>query len=747
MANKPGEADFFPEVPEFPSMGTFQPVYGKFDLTTYIQGASDYEIMAFLVGKYNACLEAYGDITKLSTDTITACKQLQSWINSWFDNLNVQEELNKKLDSMVQDGSFETLLHQTFDTQINQQTTSAVTAWLVDNVTPTGSAVIVDKSLSIEGAAADAKATGERIGLIATINRNYFNQNDALSGYFYDGKIGETITTYTNAVYACVIFPVIKGKTYVVSRTDYRWFELDNDNKILSQNGNSDTKTQLSVTPNTAGVKKVAISWQKNYVPIANYMILDSGVSFNTYIPYPYTIKLTDSVVMNSELITKKNIDLNKTKDVLNEFSVLYNYFNPADALSEFFYDGDVGDTIKTHPNKYYACVIFPVIKGKTYVVARTDYRWNELDGDNKILSIHGNTETKTQLAITPNTAGVKKVAISWQKNYVPIANYMILDSGVSFNTYVPYPKTVRMSSDLLNNAGVEAEATYTVGTNGDFDSFSGMLVALKGNTSKKTVYIETGIYDIFTEMGGQAYIESIDVDKGWLLANNIVPPNTKIIGVGDVVLRYKPTDSEIVDYKHGWLMSPLNIVDSCEIENISVEASNCRYAIHIESSSGGFDPNKANIKLKNVRAHRSVTTMMGDHQTVGTGIGFNAKWEFEECRFTSDGTAPVFSVHTNAPPTNSKASVLMKNCVFVTTHDNTHKLVNFISAYLPVAVTNIAIVANCFVGGKIGSETNITNRQSFDVSVIGGASYGIENSATQTSGYTINNYGHNTLS
>ena len=165
MANKPGEANFFPDVPQFPNMGTFQPVYGKFDLTTYIQGASDYEIMAFLVGKYNACLEAYGTVTKLSSDTVTACKQLQDWINSWFDNLDVQEELNNKIDSMVQNGSFGRLLHQTFDEQINQQTANSVTQWLVANVTPTGSAVVVDKSLSIEGAAADAKTVGDKFKL------------------------------------------------------------------------------------------------------------------------------------------------------------------------------------------------------------------------------------------------------------------------------------------------------------------------------------------------------------------------------------------------------------------------------------------------------------------------------------------------------------------------------------------------------------------------------------------------------
>lgn len=197
MANKPGEANFFPDVPEFPSMGVFQPIYGKFDLTTYIQGASDYEIMAFLVGKYNACLEAYGNITKLSTDTITACKQLQDWINSWFDNLDVQEELNKKIDSMVQDGSFGTLLHQTFDAQINQQTTSTVTAWLVANVTPTGSAVVVDRSLSIEGAAADSAAVGANMrGLSDLSNYNY--ASTANTGLFVDSGIkGESLNNST----------------------------------------------------------------------------------------------------------------------------------------------------------------------------------------------------------------------------------------------------------------------------------------------------------------------------------------------------------------------------------------------------------------------------------------------------------------------------------------------------------------------------------------------------------------------
>ena len=44
-----------------------------------------------------------------------------------------------------------------------EQVAEYVTDWLDDNVDPVGSAVVVDASLSIEGAAADAKATGDAI--------------------------------------------------------------------------------------------------------------------------------------------------------------------------------------------------------------------------------------------------------------------------------------------------------------------------------------------------------------------------------------------------------------------------------------------------------------------------------------------------------------------------------------------------------------------------------------------------------
>lgn len=228
MANKPTPADFSPTVPDFTVIGQYQPIYGKFDLTTYIQGASDYEIMAFLVQCYNATLKGYGEVTKLSKDTVTAYNQLQTWVNTWFDNLDVQSEINAKLQEMYENGSlseaiassdaiipainnhlnamaadgtltdivketaqvppavtqylntvdgYEKLSNATAEKINNMATTGELgtvisgatdlqqttTDWLHDNVTPVGSAVVVDKSLTIEGAAADSKATGNSI--------------------------------------------------------------------------------------------------------------------------------------------------------------------------------------------------------------------------------------------------------------------------------------------------------------------------------------------------------------------------------------------------------------------------------------------------------------------------------------------------------------------------------------------------------------------------------------------------------
>ncbi len=88
-------------------------------------------------------------------DKIAAVEQLaqelQDFVNNYFDNLDVQTEINTKIDDMVADGSLLRL--------IEDPTADAAAEWLAAHITPT--TPVVDSSLTIAGAAADAKVTGD----------------------------------------------------------------------------------------------------------------------------------------------------------------------------------------------------------------------------------------------------------------------------------------------------------------------------------------------------------------------------------------------------------------------------------------------------------------------------------------------------------------------------------------------------------------------------------------------------------
>ncbi len=387
MANKPGDANFFPDVPEFPSMGTFQPVYGKFDLTTYIQGASDYEIMAFLVGKYNACLEAYGNITKLSTDTITACKQLQDWINSWFDNLDVQEELNKKIDSMVQDGSFGRLLHQTFDAQINQQTTDAVTAWLIANVTPTGSAVVVDKSLSIEGAAADAKVTGE-VKDIANYAYNKISITKTASNKdTVDPNPGSEGTSIPNqsAYGGYVQANVTAGETILLTGAKFSWLMFFKDSRtptgLVSKKNYTDAEKIIAIVPDTANI------------------VVCDGIGVNNGMENAVVRNNTNFAVVGDITSIEDNINakISITKTASNKDTV----------------DPNPGSEGTSIPNQsaYGGYVQANVTAGETILLTGAKFSWLMFFKDSRtptgLVSKKNYTDAEKIIAIVPDTANI----------------------------------------------------------------------------------------------------------------------------------------------------------------------------------------------------------------------------------------------------------------------------------------------------------------------------------------------------
>lgn len=211
-----------------------------------------------------------------------------------------------------------------------------------------------------------------------------------------------------------------------------------------------------------------------------------------------------------------------------------------------------------------------------------------------------------------------------------------------------------------------EEDNVYHIGSDFGNPSFSNFINSIKDDDSEKTVYIHQGVYDIYSELGGAEYINSLPSDSKWRDVQPIIPPNTKIIGAGNVTLRFMVDDGQINEEKKSLvnLFSPVNVSGSCTIENISIEAKNCRYCIHDETSGNAiFDGAVHNFI--GVRAHM-YNGSLGHGGCYYAGHNNGMSFLFDNCSFESEKT---FSWSTHDWTTSAKnydgAIYILKNCRF----------------------------------------------------------------------------------
>lgn len=162
--------DFTPNYKQINAQQPFRFWCQKVLPLVYDDSLSYYELLNKVVEYLNVTMENMADTADNVSALFEAYTELQNYVNEYFDSLDIQEEINNKLDAMAADGTLSAILNP-----IIAQTTSD---WLNENVNPVGSAVVVDNSLSISGAAADAKITGEKFSEIEpykTAMKKYIN--------------------------------------------------------------------------------------------------------------------------------------------------------------------------------------------------------------------------------------------------------------------------------------------------------------------------------------------------------------------------------------------------------------------------------------------------------------------------------------------------------------------------------------------------------------------------------------------
>ena len=134
----------------------------------YDDSLSYYELLCKVIDKVNDTIElanvnndntislknAFDEFSDSMTESFDT---LQGFVDSYFDNLDVQTEINNKLDEMALDGSLTELISPFVDSEIAE----AVAEWLEENITPTTPAI--DTSLLVSGAGADSKTVGDKL--------------------------------------------------------------------------------------------------------------------------------------------------------------------------------------------------------------------------------------------------------------------------------------------------------------------------------------------------------------------------------------------------------------------------------------------------------------------------------------------------------------------------------------------------------------------------------------------------------
>ena len=183
-----------------------------------------------------------------------------------------------------------------------------------------GKDAVIDATLTQEGAAADAKATGEAISqlkedlceiITVSQSQNLLNPDNIIHGHFYkiENKNGTRyIELAEKANFDCALVEVIDGVTdYIANGISYNSYSATKDMEYLgivskaSQSVNNpvfDTTIKSGETPNKP-VKYLTMSWSNKAFDTSHMIIVAGKTLPDEYISYFKQQKLNDEIIID----------------------------------------------------------------------------------------------------------------------------------------------------------------------------------------------------------------------------------------------------------------------------------------------------------------------------------------------------------------------------------------------------------------------------------------------------------------
>lgn len=460
--------DYTPTLGNYTELKPFRYWCQKVLPLVYDDSLSYYELLCKVVDYLNKTMEdvetLHGDVDNLHT----AYEQLQQYVNDYFDNLDVQNEINNKLDTMASDGTLMALIAPTMPDLVGD--------WLSAHITPTTPAI--DNTLSVSGAGADAKKTGAALtgvysssatyswGDIVLYNGALYQCNvesidseawDAskwkaitlagsinnLNGYVDDITGVEHITEWITGGWLATGASV--GTTIdLTDITENIWWEYAviscNEGDTFTLNGHGGTSPRLWCFVNSDNVS-ISVSGAELTVN-------------NLFIKAPAN---SAKLLLNREIAGKPSykgiLPVKTTSDVIDLSNHVKN-ITKVDTIDSWVNGGyiatnvGVGQAVNTSQvvsANWYQYAIIPCSAGMSFAIngagGTTPRLWCFVDSDNKVISVAQAEVTKTDLLlIAPATA-----------------NKLILNRGISnVPCYIGTPPYI--TNNILNKSCIRTQ-------------------------------------------------------------------------------------------------------------------------------------------------------------------------------------------------------------------------------------------------------------------------------------------------
>ena len=145
-----------PKIPDFPTLPDFgQMITQACEVVASVRGIPyDFNGTLSLESKFVVLFKTVKEMFDAQDELVKSYKALYDFVNQYFTNLDIQTEVNKKIEEMKDSGDLLNLLKPTVSNEVS--------TWLTSNITNPSNPPI-DKSLTVENAAADSKVVGERL--------------------------------------------------------------------------------------------------------------------------------------------------------------------------------------------------------------------------------------------------------------------------------------------------------------------------------------------------------------------------------------------------------------------------------------------------------------------------------------------------------------------------------------------------------------------------------------------------------